>query len=72
MKAIITKKSELTIGLKQWYTFNVLSNDGEELLTNQNIETTPSQAIADIKAKIAAFEEEYEKSQELTEGMEIS
>ena len=71
MKAKITGKSELSLDLTQHFTFDILSDDGQLILASQSVKTSPSTAVQDIKAKVLAYQEEYEKSQELPEGMEI-
>jgi hypothetical protein len=71
MKAIITQKSELTLNLMQHFTFDILSDEGEEVLTSQSVECSPSNAVNEIRNKVAAFEEEYQKSQSLEIGTEI-
>lgn len=73
MKAKITDKSELTLQLTQHFTFDILNDEGEPLLISQSIECSPSNAINEIKAKIAAYQSEYELSaEELEIGTEIS
>jgi hypothetical protein len=72
MKAIITQKSELTLNLKQYFTFDIVDADGSEILTSQSIECSPSTAVAEIQAKLQAYQQEYETSQELEIGQEIS
>lgn len=72
MKAIIRQKSELTLNLTQHFIFDILSDDGEALLTSQSIECSPSTAITELTAKLNAYEDEYVKSQELPIGTEIS
>lgn len=71
MKAIITQKSELSLNLKQSFVFDILDDEGEVLLSSQTVECSPSTAITEIKQKVLAYQEEYEKSQELPEGLEI-
>lgn len=72
MKAIITAKSELTLNLNQHFTFDILDDDGNTVLTSQTVECSPSNAVAEIAAKLQAYQQEYEKSEELEVGMEIS
>lgn len=72
MKAKITQKSELTLNLRQFFTFDVIADDGTAVLTSQTIECSPSTAVNDIQAKLQAYQEEYVKSAELEVGMEIS
>ena len=71
MKAIITQKSELDLNLQQSYTFDILEGD-EAILTNQAIRCSPSQAEDEIRAKVAAYETEYQLSAQLEEGTEIN
>lgn len=72
MKARITQKSGLSLNLKQSYTFDILGDDGEVLLPSQTIECSPSNCADEIRTKLTAYAEEYEKSQEIEEGTEIS
>lgn len=71
MKAKITQKSELSMNLRQSFVFDILDDDGEVLLSSQTVECSPSTAITEIKQKVQSYQEEYEKSQELPEGLEI-
>ena len=71
MKAIITQKSELDLNLQQSYTFDILEGD-EAILTNPTIRCSPSQAEDEIRAKVAAYETEYQLSAQLEEGTEIN
>ena len=71
MKAIITQKSQLTFNLRQSFVFDIVDDEGEIILASQTVECSPSTAINEIKQKIQAYQEEYERSQELPEGMEI-
>jgi len=72
MRAKITTKSELTLNLSQHFTFDILDDDGNTVLTSQTVECSPSNAVAEIAAKLQAYQAEYEKSQDLEVGMEIS
>lgn len=72
MKAIITQKSELTLNLTQHFVFDVISDDDVVLLSSQSVECSPSNAINEIKSKVALFAEEYETSEQLEVGTEIS
>lgn len=71
MKARITQKSELDLNLQQSYTFDILNGD-EVILSSQAIRCSPSQAADEIRAKVAAYEAEYQLSEQLEEGTEIS
>ena len=70
MRAIITQKSELDLNLQQSYTFDILEGD-EVILTSQAIRCSPSQAIEEIRTKVAAYEAEYQLSEQLEEGTEV-
>lgn len=70
MKARITDKSELTLSLLQHFTFDILDDDDNEVLTSQSIECMPSQAVNTIKTKIAEYQTEYELSQEIPTEIE--
>lgn len=72
MKAIIRQKSGLTLNLTQHFTFDILDDDDTVILASQSIEAVPSNAVNEIKARVQAYQEEYQKSQDLPEGMEIS
>lgn len=72
MKAIITQKSELTLNLRQYFTFDILSDTGEAILTSQAIECSPSTAVDEIRAKVQAYSDEYETSEQLEVGTEIA
>lgn len=71
MKAKITQKSELTQNLTQFFTYDILEGD-EVILSSQAIRCSPSQATDEIKAKVAAYETEYQLSEQLEEGTEIN
>jgi hypothetical protein len=49
----------------------MLDDDNQTILTSQTVECSPSTAVDEIKQKVKAYEEEYERSQQLPEGMEI-
>ena len=70
MRAIITQKSELDLNLQQSYTFDILNGD-EVILSSQAIRCSPSQAEDEIRNKVAAYEVEYQLSEQLEEGTEI-
>lgn len=72
MKARITQKSELTLNLNQHFTFDILDDDGNTVLTSQTVECSPSVAVTEITNKLQAYQTEYETSQDLPVGMEIS
>lgn len=72
MKAKITQKSELLPTLQQSFTFDILTDDDEVLVSSQSVTCNPSNATVEIKQKIQAFEQEYEQSQSIEVGTEIS
>jgi hypothetical protein len=67
MKARITDKSELSLNLKQHYTFDIIGDNEETVLGSQTIECSPSQAIVEITNKISEYQTEYELSQDIPE-----
>jgi len=67
MKARITEKSELSLGLKQHFTFDIIDDNEETILASQTIECSPSQAIAEITNRISEYQTEYELSQNIPE-----
>lgn len=71
MKAKIKDKSQLTLQLKQYFTFDILSDEGEVLLADQTIEVTPSNAIEDIRKKLSEYQTEYELSASIELELEI-
>jgi len=71
MKAKIKDKSQLTLQLKQYFTFDILSDEGEVLLADQTIEATPSNAIEDIRKKLSEYQTEYELSASIELELEI-
>jgi hypothetical protein len=71
MIAKITSKSELTLNLTQHFVFDIL--DGNTvILTSQVVEAVPSNAEAEIKNRLDAFAAEYEVSQDIEVGLEIT
>ena len=71
MIAKITSKSELTLNLTQHFVFDIL--DGNTvILTSQVVEAIPSNAEAEIKSRLDAFVAEYEVSQDIEVGLEIT
>jgi len=71
MKAIITDKSELDLNLQQSFTFDIYKDD-EVVLRSQELRCSPSQLEQEVRNKLTSFEEEYELSQQIEEGTEIS
>jgi len=71
MKALITAKSELSLNLTKFYTFDVVS-DGEVILSSQSVECRPSELQDVIKNKLDDFTVEYEKDLDIEVGQEVS
>lgn len=72
MRAIITQKSEISLDLQQSVTFDVLADDGTVILSSQTVQASPSQVSQVIKDKLTAYQTEYELSQQLEVGAEIT
>lgn len=72
MKAIITQKSELEVNLTKFYTFDIVEDDGTPISTSQVVQCRPSEVNEVVKAKVAAFQEEFEKDIDIEVGTEIS
>jgi len=72
MKAKITAKSELKLSnLTRQYTFNIITDTGEEVLTSQVIQARPSEVIAQLQAQVAEYEAVYEEVNDVEVGEEI-
>lgn len=71
MKAKITQKSELDLNLQQSFTFDIYKDD-EVVLSSQVLRCSPSALEQEMRNKLTSFEEEYELSQQIEEGTEIS
>ena len=71
MIAKITSKSELTLNLTQHFVFDILDGN-TAILTSQVVEAVPSNAEAEIKSHLDAFVAEYEVSESIEIGTEIT
>lgn len=69
MKIIITEIRPITPALTRFYKYDIMEND-EVLLGDQSIECRPSEAPTALKAKLDAFQVEYEVN-DLEVGAEI-
>lgn len=72
MKAIITGKSQLKWpSLTREYTFNILSDDDEEILTSQVIEAFPSEIRSRLDQIITEYQAAFEEASDVEVGEEI-
>lgn len=72
MKARITSKSEIRLDLNQDVMFDILTDNDQTVLTSQTMAGPPSQLANMIKEKLLAYQVEYDVSQQLEIGAEIS
>ena len=73
MKARITAKSPLNLtSLTKIYTFDVVSEQDETVLTDETIECKPSELSEAIKNKLDDYQKEYENDLDIEVGLEIS
>lgn len=71
MKAIITSVGEMGADLRQTIVYEIIK-DNDEVLTEVTVTCMPSEAQMQIRQSLKNFVDEYEVSQQLTEGLEIS
>lgn len=72
MKAIITAKSELRLSdLTREYTFDIVSDEGEDILTSQVITAQPSGVVAQIQSIVAEYQAVYEDANDVEVGQEV-
>lgn len=72
MKAIITDKSELRLSdLTREYTFDIVDDEGEAILTSQVITSQPSSVVTQIQAIVAEYQVVYEDENDVEVGEEI-
>lgn len=72
MKAIITAKSELRLSdLTREYTFDIVSDEGDTILTSQVIESQPSGVVAQIQGVVAEYQAVYEDANDVEVGQEV-
>lgn len=72
MKAKITDRSELNWAtLTRHYTFDVMTDDNEVVLTAQSIESRPSEVVATLQTKVAEYQAAYEEANDVEVGTEV-
>jgi hypothetical protein len=72
MKARLTAKSELRLSdLTREYTFDIVTDDGEEVLTSQVITAQPSGVVARLQEIVAEYQVVYEDANDVEVGEEI-
>lgn len=66
MKARITGKSELRLtDLTRDYTFDIIDDDGKEILTSQSLTAQPKDVVSQIQAKVAEYEKVYQEANDV-------
>lgn len=72
MKARITAKSELRLSdLTREYTFDIITDEGEEVLTSQVITARPSGVVEQLQEIIAGYQAAYEEEADVEVGEEV-
>jgi hypothetical protein len=72
MKAIITAKSELRLSdLTREYTFDIVDDDGENILTSQVISSRPSEVVGQLQNIVSAYQTVYEDTNDVEIGQEV-
>lgn len=72
MKARITAKSELRRSdLTREYTFDIVTDGGEDVLTSQVITAQPSGVVARLQEVVAEYQAVYEDANDVEVGEEI-
>lgn len=72
MKAIIKSASNINGNLIQDIVYDILNDDDQVIFEGLTISCLPSEASLIIKNSLTKYVDEYERSLEVTEGMEIS
>lgn len=73
MKARITAKSPLNLTtLTKIYTFDVVDEQDETILTDETIECKPSELSEVVKNKLEDYQKEYENDLDIEVGLEIN
>lgn len=70
MKIIITQITDITPMLTRQYKYNLVTDEDAVLLSDQSLESKPSEAQATLRNKLDAFRKEYEID-DIEIGMEI-
>lgn len=72
MKAIIKSKSELRLSdLTREYTFDIVDDEGEPILTSQVITSQPSEVVSRIQSVVAEYQAVYEDDNDVEVGEEV-
>ncbi len=72
MKAKITAKSELRLSdLTREYTFDIVDDEGEPILTSQVITSQPSGVVSRIQSVVAEYQAVYEDDNDVEVGEEV-
>jgi len=72
MRAKITTKSELRLSdLTREYTFDIVSDDGEAVLTSQVITAQPSSVISRLQEIVSEYQIVYEDENDVEVGQEV-
>lgn len=72
MKARITAKSELQLSnLTRQYTFDIITDSNQDILTSQVIEARPSEVVTQLQAKVAEYQAAYEEANDVEVGEEV-
>jgi len=72
MKAKITAKSELRLSdLSREYTFDILTDDDELVLTSESLRARPNEIVGVLQAKVAEYQAAYEEANDVEVGEEI-
>ena len=72
MKAIITAKSELRLSdLTREYTFDIVSDEGETILTSQVISSRPSEVVGQLQSIVSEYQSVYEDLNDVEVGQEV-
>lgn len=72
MKAKITAKSELRLSdLTREYTFDIVSDEGDDILASQVITSRPSEVVGQIQNIVAEYQTVYEDTNDVEVGEEV-
>ncbi len=72
MKAKITAKSELRLSdLTREYTFDIVDDEGENILTSQVISSRPSEVVGQLQNTVSEYQTVYEDTNDVEIGQEV-
>lgn len=72
MKARITAKSELRLSdLTREYTFDIVTDEGEAVLTSQVVAARPSEVVSQLQSIVAEYQTVYEYENDVNIGDEV-